>query len=363
MLLAGAAACTPPTDPGEPPVVVAGPAARVVPVGTVWTQRVTALGSDLRYQWRRNGLPIPGATAAAFEFRLADPGAGGMFDVVVSNRAGAATSDAVEMRVVGADGPWVRDLRIAVATAPDEWAGFTTFLPSAGVVSLARRPSGQLLAAFQWFPLDDLTAFDRVAVRSSPDGGRTWGPPAPVTIEGFPAGLQRPFDPTLAITPDGRVRLYFTSGAIVPPGQPQALGFYSAISTDGVSYTFEPGVRFHPGTATVDCAVLWHGDLWHLVSPVLGSPSLGAYHATSADGLSFTRLPDIPGSATGSWIGNLVAVGGVLRFYGGSPQGLWHASYLPGGGWSARTTLVELRGGDPAVIEAEPGRWLLIVTS
>lgn len=222
LVLAGAAACSAPADPGDPPVLVEGPAARVVPVGTAWTLRVTASGADLRYQWRRNGQPVGGATAATFEFRPADLGAGGSFDVIVSNGAGAVTSEPVEMRVVSADGPWTRDLRIAVASAPDQWAGFATFLPSAGVVSLAGLSDGRLLAAFQWFPFDDLAAFDRVAVRSSPDGGRTWGPPVPVTIHGFPVGLQRPFDPTLAVTPDGRVRLYFTSGAVVPPGQPQA---------------------------------------------------------------------------------------------------------------------------------------------
>lgn len=347
--------------PAEPPVIMDGPQARVVPVGTTWTFSVSARGESVGYQWRRGGAPVPGATASTWAFRPTSLGEGGMVDVVVSNTAGSAVSDAVQVRVVTAEGPWTRDLLIAVGAGPEGWGPFSTFVARAGVPSLARLPGGRLVAVFQWFPYEDPDAFDRVAVAFSDDGGRTWTPPRPVVVQGLPQGYQRPFDPTVTVTPSGEVRLYFTSS---PPtgGSPNpSNGFYSALSTDGMAYTFEPGARFFPGRSTVDCAVLrWNGR-WHLVSPV-GAPQEGAYHAVSDDGLAFERLPDIPGSAAVTWIGNLVAVGDALRFYGSSPQGVWHASTADGATWSAPASLPGVRGGDPAVVEVEPGRWLLVVT-
>jgi len=265
----------------------------------------------------------------------------------------------VQLRVVTTDGPWTRDLRIAVGTGPGTWGPFTTFVPRAGVPSLARLPGGRLVAAFQWFPYEDPDAFDRVATAFSDDGGRSWTAPRPMVVQGYPQGYQRPFDPTVTVTPAGALRVYFTSS---PPGggANPSNGFYSALSQDGVAYTFEPGTRFFPGRSTVDCAVLLWNGRWHLVSPV-GAPQEGAYHAVSDDGLAFQRLPDIPGSPSVTWIGNLVAVAAEMRFYGSSSQGVWHASTPDGVAWSAPVFLSGVRGGDPAVVEAEPGRWLMVV--
>lgn len=363
LLAALAAACGggSATAPADPPVIVQGPAPRVVPVGTAWEFAVVATGSDLRYQWRRDGRDIAGATAPRYAFRPSSPTEAGVLDVVVRNAAGAATSDTVRVRVVTADGPWTRDLRIAAGADPSRFGAASVWVRQAGVPSLARLPDGRLIGVFQWFPFDDVAAFDRVAVVFSSDTGRTWSAPTPVRVTGFPATLQRPFDPTVTVTPTGQVRLYFTSGE-TQGGAPGPLGFYSAISADGVTYAFEPGVRFQPGRSTVDCAVLrWNGR-WHLLSPV-GAPAEGAYHAVSDDGLAFTRLTDVPGSGQASWIGNLAAVGAELRFYGGGPQGVWYSATTDGARWGAPVTVTGgAAGGDPAVVEAAPGRWVLVVT-
>jgi hypothetical protein len=54
--------------------------------------------------------------------------------------------------------------------------------------------------------------------------------------------MRFPFDPTLVPLPDGRIRLYFTSihGRRLEEDIP---AIYSAISADGIRYTFEPGRR------------------------------------------------------------------------------------------------------------------------
>jgi hypothetical protein len=337
-----------------PPVLVSGPAPRVVPLGATWTFTVSATGTGLAYQWRRNGTAIPGATAAAYAFAPASLQDGGSLDAVVSNGAGTITSPAATVQVVTATGPWTQGLKLCVGPDADHFGTPGPFVDQAGVVSLARRVNGQLVAVFQWFPFADPVAFDRVAASFSTDGGRTWTAPKSLVFTGLPAGYQRPFDPTLTVMEDGGLRLYFTCSA---PGPAPVNGFMSAVSTDGLTYAVEPGFRFQPARGTVDCAVLrWNGQ-WHLISPI-GAPQEGAYHAVSSDGLAFTRLADIPSVNSANWTGNLVAVDGALRFYG-SP--LWRSSTLDGLAWSAPVSL-GIQGGDPAVVEAEPGRWLLAFT-
>jgi hypothetical protein len=363
LLLAGCLACgggggsgTPAASAGgTAPVLVSGPAPRVVPLGSTWTFSASATGSGLAYQWRKGGVAIPGATAASYAFTPAGLQDGGSLDVVVSNGAGSVTSPAATVRVVTAQGPWTMDLKLAVGSGPDAFGAPATFVPQAGVVSLAKRSSGQLVACFQWFPFADPSSFDQVAASFSSDGGRTWSAPKACTFAGLPAGYQRPFDPTVTVREDGSLRLYFTSNV---DGSPT--GFYSATSADGLAWTFEPGARFAPSKGTVDCAVArWNGQ-WHLTSPI-GAPAEGAYHAVSDDGLAFTRVADIPSVGGVNWTGNLAVVNGALRFYGTPGAGIWFAATTDGTAWSVPAG-VGVQGGDPAVVEAEPGRWLLVAT-
>jgi len=339
------------------PTLVSGPAPRVVPLGTTWTFAVVAAGSRLGYQWRKNGQAISGATAASYVFSPAFLLDGGSVDVVVSNSGGSVTSAAVDVKVVAAQGPWTQDLKIAVGADANRFGTPVTFVAQAGVVSMAKRANGQLIAVFQWFPFASPSAFDLVAASFSDDGGRTWTAPRSLTFTGLPAVYQRPFDPTVTVREDGSLRLYFTCSPSSGPNPPVNGGFCSATSTDGLSYSVEPGQRFYPGRSTVDCAVIrWNGQ-WHLTSPI-GAPQEGAYHAVSADGLTFTRIADIPSAINLNWTGNLVTVGAALRFYG-SP--LWYASTADGVTWSSPVSL-GIQGGDPAVVEAEVGRWLIVFT-
>lgn len=361
-LLCSCGAPAAPAPPPAPPVITAHPASRVVPVNATAELAVTATGTGLAYQWRRNGVPIAGATAARHTVRPAAMTDGGALDVVVANGGGQVTSTAATVRVVTEQGPWRNDLRMASGASPTAFGPFAVWVRQAGVASLARLPDGRLVGVFQWFPFDDLAAFDQVAVVFSADSGRSWSAPRPIVVTGLPDTLQRPFDPTITVTERGQLRVYFTTSRMANRQPVGPLGFSSAVGTDGVTYAWEPGMRFQPPRSTVDCAVIRWNGAWHLVSPV-GAPAEGAYHAVSDDGLTFTRLPDIPGvgSAT-SFIGNLAVVGGALRFYGGSPQGLWHTEFAPGRGWGPPSAVPGIGGGDPALVEAAPGRWLLVNT-
>ena len=83
--------------------VVTSPVSQTVAVGDAATFGVTATGSGLTYQWRRNGADIAGATSALYTIpsaSLADTGA--TFNVVVTNPRGTATSGTATLTVVAA---------------------------------------------------------------------------------------------------------------------------------------------------------------------------------------------------------------------------------------------------------------------
>jgi hypothetical protein len=75
------------------PVITRPPADQSVVPGGGASFAVVATGTaPLGYQWRRNGVAIPGATAATYVLSEVPAGAAGTYDVVVSNSAGTVTS-------------------------------------------------------------------------------------------------------------------------------------------------------------------------------------------------------------------------------------------------------------------------------
>ncbi len=280
-------------------------------------------------------------------------------------------------------GPWDQDVWV-YRSNPDGIVEPVVTFERAGVPTMARLKDGRIIAAYQHFPKDDQRNFDRVAVRFSSDDGKTWTAPQPIVVDGMGDALARPFDPSLVPLPDGRVRLYFTSNdrrnpafAMSPPA------IYSAISQDGIHYTFEPGVRFAiEGRITIDCAATLHEGVFHLFVPDNGTPGEmeasqqrrepprggKGYHAISKDGLSFERLDDV--SLDGGnihWLGNAQCVDGQIIFIGtGSLKargqgGIWMAASIDGKTWEPLDAPV-LRGADPAAVKTAEGGWILAVT-
>jgi hypothetical protein len=60
---------------------------------------VVAAGTNLSYQWRKNGDEIAGAMESAYAIADADPNDAGRYDVLVSNNCGEVVSDAAQVRV------------------------------------------------------------------------------------------------------------------------------------------------------------------------------------------------------------------------------------------------------------------------
>lgn len=262
-------------------------------------------------------------------------------------------------------GPWNRPVMFCTGSNGSQFSSPAIFQDSSGVPSIVQLPTGRLLAAFQWFraPINSPT-WDRVAVKYSDDMGQTWQGPFPIQISNFPAMYQRPFDPTLAVTPTGQIRLYFSSSEYLPPpGADSLINTYSAISsiTDGIHYQFEPGERFgHATRKVIDPAVLYFSNQWHYVAPV-GAPQEGAYRAVGANGLDFYTQSPIPSDFQHNWTGNLMANSTTeMRFYGtGSPGAIWFKTTSNGKSWSNFTT-TNINGGDPAVVRLSNGQYMML---
>lgn len=277
-------------------------------------------------------------------------------------------------------GPWDHDVKVLRALGDGPAESLATF-PRAGVPTVARLADGRLLAAHQHFPPHDDAAFDKVAVRTSSDEGRTWSAAQVIALEGLPAGLRFPFDPTLVPLPDGRVRLYFTSAPLRGgPSGASLPSIHSAISKDGFAYVVEPGVRFAvEGRSVIDCAVVLHKGVFHLFAPDNGTghpPAPGApmppeaerpragvgYHATSADGLAFTRQADVRIEGRGRWLGNAQSDGASIVFLGTAEPGLWMSTSPDGVTWTAPTSWSRIEGADPGLVRLRDGSWLVVVT-
>ena len=301
-------------------------------------------------------------------------------------------------------GPWNNDI-VVMQISPSGATKVHTF-ERAGVSTIARLADGRLIAAFQNFPSDDQVNFDRAAASFSSDEGATWTKPAPIVVEGMTEGLMRPFDPTLVPLDDGRVRIYFTSNRDkeFAKSTPE---IYSAIGTDGISYTFEPGVRFAiEGRGVIDCAVVrsTEGDksgeqeIFHMFAPDNGTTqemkaqmgqqvqqqmrgakgndqqsqrpkqrkepayASNGYHATSSDGLTFTRVADVKAPERSKFLGCAVSDGEKMLFFGTGPA-KWPLTSEDGVKWTAGKEPLRVEGADPGAVRLKNGYWLVTMTS
>jgi hypothetical protein len=256
--------------------------------------------------------------------------------------------------------PWENPLMICHSNNGVTFTPAVVFQDSSGVPSVCKDSTGKLLAAFQWFPAPMYGLhWDSVAVKTSLDNGQTWSFPQPIVVQNLPANFQRPFDPTIVALPAGQIRIYFSSG---PPGI-NTISTYSAIGTDGVNYTFEPGARFtQAGTNVIDPAVTIFKDTFQYTAPK-GPPQAGAFHATSTDGLIFIQQPDIISDSAHNWTGNLMVDSLAMKFYGSGAMGtnLWMRSTADATVWDPYLS-TNVSGGDPAVVKISAGNYLMIFT-
>jgi len=84
-----------------PPVIVSQPAGQSIVVSNPVTLRVSATGTaPLRYQWRKAGVAIAGATNAAYSLATVKTTDAAAYSVVVTNLAGSVTSSNATLTVL-----------------------------------------------------------------------------------------------------------------------------------------------------------------------------------------------------------------------------------------------------------------------
>ena len=92
-----------------PPSITASPTNQGILVSNSVTFSVTAIGmAPLRYQWRKAGVPISGATTDTYAVAIVQTNDAGSYDVVVTNAVGSATSGAAVLTVFYPPAIWVQ---------------------------------------------------------------------------------------------------------------------------------------------------------------------------------------------------------------------------------------------------------------
>ncbi len=130
---------------------------------------------------------------------------------------------------------------------------------------------------------------EQLGMVKSTDNGQTWSAPTKLTISGL--GDKATADPAPVLLSDGRIRLYYfdinevrinkPASGIEPPNK-----IYSAVSSDGVTFTQESGVRFERRGAFDPDVELVNGTWYMYTGDVEGNKVIVA---TSTDGLTFTE--------------------------------------------------------------------------
>lgn len=217
-------------------------------------------------------------------------------------------------------GPWCMRLMIAYSNDSLNFTHANQVLISQADVPNATTPDGEVRVFFICFCPEEVR--NKLVVAVSRDT-INWTF-RKVIIENT-GKLPFIVDPTVELLPEGRYRLYFTSVPGEAGQQEGNMRSYSAISDDGFKFTLEAGIRFTvTGQDVLDPNVLLIGHTWHYFAG--GSPDWN-YHATSTDGLNFTRQDNF--ILENMLMANGLAVDGGYRYYGFvQEQGAMHIRSL-----------------------------------
>ena len=127
-----------------PPIITLQPQPATLTEGAVAALSVAATGAgSLQYQWRQNGLSLPGATSTVFSIHYAVGENAGLYDVIVGNAGGSALSTGAVVRV--AIPPSVLIAPTNVPTRPGSNVVFTVIAGGEKPLSYQWRRNGVLL--------------------------------------------------------------------------------------------------------------------------------------------------------------------------------------------------------------------------
>ncbi len=210
-------------DAGTPaaPVIATPPADLTTVSGATATLTVNAAGvGTLRYQWRRSGFTIAGATSSSLFVSPVTRGDAGFYDVVVTDDTGTTQSAPVRLSVA----PHAYPTTLTPDLSYDAGLGSSY----ASIYSLCRQSDGRVIAGGNLSRADDVRCAQVFRVNADGTVDRTFNPPP---IEGMQVA-------TIAVQPDGK---------IVIGGSFQRVGYYdrrriARLNSDGsLDSTFDAG--------------------------------------------------------------------------------------------------------------------------
>lgn len=184
------------------------------------------------------------------------------------------------------------------------WGPATLLAEKASVPDVIRTSQGVYWA--YWVDFSNFTAprTEKIGIARSTDGS-TWEKLGTVKFKDL--GSIVPVDPDVIELPDGRLRMYFYDITQDRDDHP----IYSAVSSDGLNYELEPGVRFKsPQIFDPDVIKLKDGR-YRMYLNNKGR----IISATSPDGLTFTLDPGVR-VERGGVPGSIVLADGTVRLYG-----------------------------------------------
>jgi hypothetical protein len=119
------------------PAILEQPTSVVADEGSNVELEVVATGGSLFYQWRKDGVDVPGANAAKLPLVAVMRDDAGSYDVVVTNAAGSAASDPATVTVrphadAGAAEPGGPGSDAGQGDVPSDPTGMSTGTPSSG---------------------------------------------------------------------------------------------------------------------------------------------------------------------------------------------------------------------------------------
>lgn len=189
------------------PRITVEPVDRAADEGASVAFALTATGSQLTYQWRRDGSDIPGATSATYtlhEVAVADDGA--VFDCVVTNAAGTATSALAHLSVNQLP-PAITEAPSAVSADEGESAVFGVVASGSGLSYRWERDGSPIADAttntltLASLAMTDDGAMIRVVVTN--DAGEVASAPVRLTVRALPPRIVAQPSSTSVLEGDG----------------------------------------------------------------------------------------------------------------------------------------------------------------
>lgn len=172
-------------------------------------------------------------------------------------------------------GPWQHKVYRAVSGDGLNWTRDSSFVFFPASVPAAVVDTNQTVYLY-YVKMNSASDTEKLMVATSPDGEYFYTPQL-TNISG--SSVLRRVDPDPVLLPDGRIRLYYIDLDMMPPQN-----VHSAISSDGINFTEEAGIRFKDTNGITDPDVCYTGSRWNMYL----SKGSQLIRATSADGLTFS---------------------------------------------------------------------------